>query len=231
MKKLFVANYKMNGDKNFYQKVNKEINKLDLKDTVVLCPPFVYMPFLQLKNENVLLGAQDVCAVEDKKSTGQINSTMLKEFGLNYCIVGHSERRAIGESDEIVANKVFALLEKGITPIVCVGEKTKRSGLSVLQKQVKSALSKAKSKSKIVFAYEPVWAIGTGEQPTVEKINEALTIVKTIAKECGFKVQVLYGGSVNGSNIKEVSSSVADGFLMGGVSLKLDEFIGIVKGE
>ena len=228
---IFVANYKMNGDKNFYQKVNKEINKLELKDTVVLCPPFVYMPFLQIKNENVFVGAQDVCAVEDKKSTGQINVSMLKDFDLTYCIVGHSERRAIGETDDIVSNKVCALQQKGITPIVCVGEKTKRSGLSVLKKQVEIALSKANGKSKIVFAYEPVWAIGTGEQPTVEKINEALNMIKTFAKEYGYKVKVLYGGSVNGSNIKEVSKSVADGFLMGGVSLKLDEFIKIVREE
>ena len=230
MKKLFVANYKMNGDKNFYQKVNKVINKLKSKDTVILCPPFVYMPFFKLKNKNVSLGAQDVCAVEDKKSTGQTSVSMLKEFNVKYCIVGHSERRAIGETDDMVANKVQLLQAKDVVPIVCVGEKSKTTKLNVLVEQVRIALSKAENK-QIIFAYEPVWAIGTGVQPSVNKINNAIKIVKNAAKDCGFDVKVLYGGSVNLNNIKEVEKSVAEGFLMGGVSLKLDEFCSIIKGE
>ena len=227
---IFVANYKMNGNKDFYKKVNKIFNKLKVKDTIVLCPPFVYMPFFKMKNKNVSLGSQDISSLENKKSTGQINGKMLKEMNVLYTLIGHSERRELYETDEIVANKVNYAQENGITPIVCVGEKTKTAKLDVLVDQVETALSKAKSK-EIIFAYEPVWAIGSGEVPTVKKINKALNIIKETALKKGFEVKVLYGGSVNLSNCKELRTSVADGFLMGGVSLKVDEFISIVKGE
>lgn len=227
---IFVANYKMNGDKNFYSEVNKVMNKLKSKDTVILCPPFVYMPFLDVKNKNMFLGSQDVCAVENKKSTGQISAKMLNELNVDYALIGHSERREIGETDEIVSKKVMLAQENGIIPIVCVGEKTKTSRLDVLKLQVEIALSNAQNK-EIIFAYEPIWAIGSGEIPTIERINKALNLIKQIAKEKGFDVKVLYGGSVNLSNHNELKTSVADGFLMGGVSLKLDDFCAIVKGE
>lgn len=230
MKKLLVANYKMNGNKNFYQKVNKVVNKLKSEDTVVLCPPFVYMPFFKIKNKNIYLGSQDVANVDNNKSTGQISAKMLKEFNVKFSIVGHSEKRTLGETDDIISEKVKIAQEHGIVPIVCVGEKNKTSKFGVLVEQVKNALSKAK-KRDVVFAYEPVWAIGTGVQPTVSKIDKAIKLIKETAKECGFDVLVLYGGSVNLSNFQEVKKSIADGFLMGGVSHNLDEFAQIVKGE
>ena len=230
MQKLLVANYKMNGNKNFYQKVSKIINKQKLTDTLVLCPPFVYMPFLKIKNKNVAIGAQDICSVENGKSTGQINAQMFKEFNVKYTIVGHSERRANGESDALIAQKVNVAQGNDIIPIVCVGEKTKTAKLDVLTEQVKSALTLAENE-EIVFAYEPVWAIGSGVQPTVEKINKAIKLVKDTANNLGFEVKVLYGGSVNSKNFQEVSKSNADGFLFGGVSNKIDEFITILKGE
>lgn len=230
MKKLLVANYKMNGDKNFYQQVNKVFNKLKSEDTIVLCPPFVYMPLLKIKNDCVFVGSQDIASVENKKSTGQISAKMVKELGAKYCIIGHSERRALGETDEIVAQKVFMAQTNGLIPIVCVGEESFGESLNILAEQVKVALSKAENK-KIVFAYEPVWAIGTGEQPTITNIKKAVKIIKITAKHCGHSVDVLYGGSVNASNYKDIQKANVDGYLMGGVSLKLDEFIKIVKGE
>ena len=230
MEKLLVANYKMNGNQNFYKKVNKVVNKLKMKDTIVLCPPFVYMPFFKIKNKNVFLGAQDVCSQINKKSTGQISATMLNEFNVSYVIVGHSERRALGETDLDIANKVETAQVNNLKPIICVGETNKGSGLEILETQVKLALTKAVEK-EVIFAYEPVWAIGTGEQPSVTKINNAIKIIKNTAKEFGFNVKVLYGGSVNASNYKEIQKANVDGFLMGGVSLKVDEFIKIVKGE
>lgn len=226
---IFVANYKMNGNIDFYKKVNKIFNKMKVEDTIVLCPPFVYMPFLKLKNKNIHLGAQDVSGNENKKSTGQLTASMLKEFDVKYCIVGHSERREIGETNEIIADKVKRCHEQNIIPIVCVGEKTKTAKLDILIDQVKIALSKAENK-QVIFAYEPVWAIGSGEIPSVKNINKALKLIKETASEMGFDVKVLYGGSVNLSNHEEVKTSIADGFLMGGVSLKLEEFIKIVKG-
>lgn len=227
---IFVANYKMNGDKNFYQKVNKVFNKLKVEDTIVLCPPFVYMPFLKLKKENVYLGSQDVAGEINKQSTGQISVKMLNDFNVKYSIVGHSERRAIGETDETVAKKVNIAQVNGIIPIVCVGENSKSAGLDIIEKQVKIALLQA-TKNEIIFAYEPIWAIGSGLQPTISQINEAVKIIKTTAKDAGFDVKILYGGSVNLSNYKEIQKAKIDGLLMGGVSLKLEDFIKIVKGE
>ena len=230
MKKLFVANYKMNGDKNFYLQVNKVFNKLKSEDTIVLCPPFVYMPLLKIKNKSVYLGSQDISGNENKKSTGQISARMLKDFGVKFSIIGHSERRAIGETDEWVAEKVMKAQNADIIPIICVGEENFGENLDVITSQVEMALSKAENK-EIIFAYEPVWAIGTGEQPTVTNIKKALKIIKITAKHCGYSVKVLYGGSVNASNYKAIEKAGVDGYLMGGVSLKLDEFVKIVKGE
>ena len=230
MQKLLVANYKMNGNKNFYKKVNKVVNKLKVKDTIVLCPPFVYMPFFKIKNKQCSLGSQDIAIEENKQSTGQISANMLKEFGVKYSIIGHSERRAIGEADEMIANKVLFAQQNDIVPIVCIGEKNKTQKLNIIEEQVKNAINLAKEK-ELIFAYEPIWAIGTGIQPTIKQINKAVEIIKTTAKDLGFVVKVLYGGSVNEKNYKEVLKSKADGLLMGGVSNKLDEFVKILKGE
>lgn len=230
MKKLLVANYKMNGNIDFYQKGTKVLNKIKLKDTVVLCPPFVYMPFLKIKNKNIKLGAQDISNVENTKSTGQISGKMLNEFNCKYTIVGHSERRANGETNWFVADKVHNAHKHDIIPIICVGESTKTSKLDVLVEQVGISLSKAETK-EIIFAYEPIWAIGSGEKPINAKINKAVKMIKETAKELGFEVKVLYGGSVNSENYKEIFNADVDGLLIGGVSNKLDEFVKILKGE
>ena len=230
MDKLIVANYKMNGNINFYKKVCKKVNILKLKDTVVLCPPFVYMSFMKIKNKNIFLGCQDIANEKSSKATGQISAEMLKEFNVSYSIVGHSERRAIYENNEQVANKVKICAESGIIPIVCVGEASKTSKLDVLKEQVKSAVSKA-DKGEVVFAYEPIWAIGSGVVPTIEKINYAIDLIKSTLGEIGKECKVLYGGSVNVANYKQLLNSKADGFLLGGVSNNVDDFITIIKGE
>ena len=188
------------------------------------------MPFFKIKNKNVFLGSQDVSIAENTKSTGQISGKMLKEFNIKYSIIGHSERRAIGETDLIVADKVKNCVENCIYPIVCVGEQNKTSKLDVLVEQVKLALSKVQN-TDVIFAYEPVWAIGTGEQPTIKQIDKAVSLINKTAKNLGFDVPVLYGGSVNSKNYKEILTSKADGLLMGGVTLKIDEFLKILKGE
>ena len=225
---IFVANYKMNGDKNFYIKVNKIFSKFKSLDTIVLCPPFVYTPFLELKH--VALGVQNVAARENKQSTGEISARMLADLGAKYAIIGHSERREMGETDEMVALKVNMAQTYGVIPIVCVGEKNKADNVMLVADQVKAALSK-RVNDEIIFAYEPIWAIGSGEIPTVEQIDNVLRIIRDAAAEQGVSVKVLYGGSVNLKNHKELRTSIADGFLMGGVSLKLDDFVSIIKGE
>lgn len=230
MNKLIVANYKMNGNADFYKKVSQKVNSLKLKDTVVLCPPFVYIPFMKMKNKSLFLGCQDIANEQSTKATGQTAAYMLKEFGVSYAIVGHSERRAVYENNEQVANKVGICISNGIVPIVCVGEASQTSKLDVLIEQVKSAVSKA-GKGEIVFAYEPIWAIGSGVVPTIEKINYAIDMIKSTLNELGLECKVLYGGSVNVANYKLLLTSNADGFLLGGVSNKLDDFISILKGE
>lgn len=230
MQKLIVANYKMNGNSEFYNSVKSVINNLKVKDTeIVLCPPFIYLPNLKIKNKKVFVGVQDISIEVNSKSTGQISPNMIKEFGASYAIIGHSERRAIGETDDTVAYKVFNAVNNNINPIICVGEENKHSSLDVLKQQVVRALSKVKK--NVIFAYEPVWAIGSGEIPTISQINDAIYIIKSTANKIGFKdVKVLYGGSVNELNYKDLLKSNADGFLLGGISLNLEKFISLVQG-
>ena len=226
MGKLFVANYKMNGNKDFFHSVNT-LNKIRLKDTkLILCPPFVYLPNLRPKRFS--LGAQDVCEVVDKKSTGEISVDMLTDLNVQYVIVGHSERRKMGETDKLIANKTRLALEYNIVPIVCVGEEKFRSNIDNIKEQVKIILEN--TDREVIFAYEPIWAIGTGKVPTINKINKVIALIKSIANEYDRKCQVLYGGSVNLQNYRELLKSDADGFLVGGLSLKLDDFINVLKG-
>ena len=224
---MVVANYKMNGDRKFYSRVLKVVNKYNKKDTkIILCPPFVYIPFMKLKSAN--LGAQDISSTVNNKSTGQIGPSMLKEFGVKYTLVGHSERRAEGETDETVAMKVKTAVSHDLVPIICVGEEKKGDKIDIVSTQVEKALSLV-DKGEIIFAYEPVWAIGSGIQPTTKQINKAISTIKKVASKSGHEVKVLYGGSVNGNNFSEIVKTDADGYLLGGVSNRLDEFASILK--
>lgn len=237
MHKFVVANYKMNGSEDFFAFVNKKLNKERTKDTkIVLCPPFVYLHDFKKNNakltkNNIYLGAQDLASEDNKKSTGQISAKMIDEMGCKYVIVGHSERRAIYETDEIVAKKAIEAIRHGLVPIVCVGEETKDAGIAQVKAQVKAVFKALKNaemneKDLIIFAYEPVWAIGTGEVPNVKQINKAKQAILSVLD---FEPPVLYGGSVNGQNYTELLGEM-DGFLLGGVSLKVDEFLSIVRG-
>ena len=226
MHKLFVANYKMNGNKAFYRSVN-QLNKIRLKDTkLILCPPFVYLPIL--KNKHFSLGAQDICEFERGGSTGEISAEMLVEHNVKYVLVGHSDRRKIGETDYTISKKVDLATKYGITPIVCLGEEKFRSKIEDIESQVESVVTG--TDGELIFAYEPIWAIGTGKVPTVKKINQAIAMIKDICSKHGKTYKVLYGGSVNKENYTELMKSDADGFLAGGLSLKLDDFVSVLKG-
>ena len=237
MHKFVVANYKMNGSEDFFAFVIKKLKKLETKDTkIVLCPPFVYLHEFKKNNakltkNNISLGAQDVASENNKKSTGQINADMLVDMGCKYVIVGHSERRAIYETDEIVAKKTVEAIKHGLVPIVCVGEESKDAGITQVKAQVRAVFKALKAeglnaKENVIFAYEPVWAIGTGEVPNVKQINKAKQAILSVLD---FEPTVLYGGSVNGQNYTDLLGEM-DGFLLGGVSLKVDEFLSIVRG-
>ncbi len=226
---LVVANYKMNGNAKFYATVQEKLNSLRVKGTkIVLCPPFVYLSIFK-KSVHFALASQDISLAADSKSTGQISAQMLKEFNVQYCLIGHSERREIGETDAMVAKKVENACQNGIIPIICVGEKSKADKQSGIANQVKKALESV-GKQEIVFAYEPVWAIGTGETPSCSHINRAAKIIRDNCKKLGYECKVLYGGSVNEKNYSKFLPCEIDGFLIGGASKNIDEFINIVKG-
>jgi triosephosphate isomerase len=165
---------------------------------------------------------------------------MLQSFSVEYVIVGHSERRALGETDEMVNKKIHALLKKKITPVVCVGEKNRDEQgnfFNVVTEQIKSLVKDLAPKdlTKVVIAYEPVWAIGTGKTATVEDVKEMqIFIVSTLTKlydrKTAEKITLLYGGSVKASIAKELfEQGGMQGFLVGGASLQAEEFINIVK--
>jgi len=236
--KLIVANWKMNKTpketKEYLETFLRLIEGVDDNVEILICPPFTSLCIAWdiLKGSKVKLGAQN-CHYEQKGAfTGEISLDMLKELGVSYVIVGHSERRWIfGETDELINKKVIACLEKGIRPILCVGEKMeeREAGmtLKVIESQLKLALSGLDGVSeRIDIAYEPVWAIGSGNPATPEDAQ----LVHSFIKELLGKVRVLYGGSVNPQNAGEfLSMPDVDGLLVGGASLDPSSFAQIVK--
>ncbi len=221
-----------------------EITKnMDLKFTVLICPPFVNLGncISILKDSNVTVGAQN-CWYEEKGAfTGEISVDMLKSVGCTYCIVGHSERRTIfGESDEIINKKAKALLKSGLKPIICIGEtlEERNSGntYKVLFHQLDNSFVGFSEEDwkNVVIAYEPVWAIGTGVTATPEQAQEAHhNIRKYVAEKYGdiaSQSLILYGGSMNEKNALELLNlDDVNGGLIGGASLKVDSFVSIIN--
>lgn len=231
MHKIIVANYKMNGSKKLYRSILNKLNKLELKDTeLILCPPFLYVPFFKISNDAIHLGVQDISNVINKKSTGQISPEMAKEFGVEYSIVGHSERRSLGETDELINQKIKVSLSSGITPILCVGERSKDESSNMVLNQMKNAIKGIKNHLKLIIAYEPVWAIGTGEIPSVAHVNRVTKSLRKYLDKVDIDYKILYGGSISDKNYQDMQRSDIDGFLVGGVSLEVNKFIEIVKG-
>lgn len=246
MKKFVIANWKMNPNTVKVAKVLFDEVVKGLKDVkkakVVICPPFVYLPALQDLKSNIRLGAQD-CFWEDKGSfTGEISLPMLKSFGCKYVIIGHSERRQfLNETDRMINKKIKAALIKNLRPIFCLGEskkdKDRGKTQTVLKRQLENGLKKI-SKSdikKIIFAYEPLWAIGSGKPCSLDEANVIRLFIKKVVTQKYFRsitneIKILYGGSVNSSNVKNfIQEAGFQGVLVGGVSLKPKEFIKLVK--
>ena len=210
----------------------------------VVCPPFTSLMTLSeaLNGTGIGLGAQDLHWEEKGAFTGQIAPNMVKEF-CSYVIIGHSERRAyFGETDETVNKKVHAALKAGLTPIVCVGETLDQyeSGLTseVVRRQINAGLAGIDSAiaAQIVVAYEPVWAIGTGKASSAENANSVHAnairpVLSGLFGESNAQaIRILYGGSVTAANAAEFfAQSDIDGALVGGASLKVDEFVAITK--
>jgi triosephosphate isomerase len=211
---------------------------------IVVCPPSVYVQSVAaaLKGSNIGVGAQNVYFEKEGAFTGEISAGMHKDIGCQYVILGHSERRNIlGESSELVNLKVHAALAAGLIPIVCVGEllKERKAGttVQVICRQFDGSFSgvSAENMKKCVIAYEPVWAIGTGEVATpeqAEEVHESIRkmIEKNYNKEVAEAVRIQYGGSVNDKNAKAILAKPnVDGALVGGASLKVEPFMGIIR--
>ena len=207
-----------------------------------LCAPFPLIPALKaaLAGSQVKVGAQDVSAHDKGAYTGEVSAAQLADLGVDYCIIGHSERRAYhAESDELVNAKLKALLGAGITPIMCCGESLEQRDagvtLSFVESQIKGGLAgvSAEEMKKVVIAYEPIWAIGTGRTATAEQAQEVCGYIRGVlanlyGAELACGVQILYGGSMNGKNAKELLAQPdIDGGLIGGASLK-PEFADII---
>ncbi len=209
---------------------------------VAICPPFTLLQHLGELTEGspVSLGAQNVYHQNSGAFTGEVSPPMLLEWGLKWCIVGHSERRSLcGETDDLVRQKVVALLQHGIQPILCVGEALEQREAGkhedVVTRQLRHALTglNADDQRLCVIAYEPIWAIGTGKTACPDQANKMhglirRELVELSSERIASEVRILYGGSVNATNAKDLlGQPEIDGALVGGASLKIHEFPGI----
>ncbi len=247
MRKAIVAgNWKMNGNSESINELMgalvDNLQGLDAVETLV-CPPAVYLAQVKslIGDSAVKLGAQNVSQFESGAYTGENAPGMLADLGCQYVILGHSERRAIfAEQDADIAAKFAAAIEAGLAPILCVGEtlEERESGntMGVVGGQLKAVLDACgvESFAKAVIAYEPVWAIGTGKTATPEQAQEVHQAVRAIvaeySAEVGAGVRILYGGSVNAANAAELFANAdVDGGLVGGASLKANDFIAICR--
>jgi triosephosphate isomerase len=242
--KLVAGNWKMHGSRAENAPLVEAILATAVTDSVecVLCPPFVYLQEIgrMLRGVAVKLGAQDVCAEAQGAHTGEISAAMLKDVGCEYVIVGHSERRAqFCENDVLVARKFAALTARGLTPILCLGEQLaeREAGRmhEVVGRQLEAVVSLTgiEAFANAVIAYEPVWAIGTGRTASPEQAQEVHALIRQQLAGRDAKIaaslRILYGGSVKAGNARALFSMPdIDGGLIGGASLKAEEFLAIV---
>ena len=242
MKSIIIANWKCNPcsltkARQLFSKINKGVEGAEAK--VVICPPSAFLNAIPEK-PNFSLGCQN-CFYKEGAFTGEVSFSMAKSLKCRYAIIGHSERRSIfSEDDEMINKKVIASLEQGITPILCIGEnKSEREEgrtFEILGEQLSSDLEGLSSDdaSKIIIAYEPIWAIGTGNFAKKEEVAAVKEFIDKLLRESygalSEKIRIIYGGSVNSSNIADyIFGAGMNGALVGGASLNAKEFLGIIK--
>jgi len=248
MKPLIVANWKCNPvtlkrAEQVFVLVKKNIKNIKNIE-IVVCPPFVYLPKFKAQSLKFKLGAQDVFWQGRGAFTGEISPKMLKDLGVEYIILGHSERRQIlKETDEMINNKLKAVLGAGLKPILCIGEtqEEKKEGITkrVIRRQLEKDLKEIQnSKFKIqnlIIAYEPIWAIGTGKSCLPQEALKAKVFISNVlkvlfGKKIAEKIRILYGGNVSSKNgLFYIKEAKMDGLLVGGISLKPKEFIKLLQ--
>lgn len=241
---LIAGNWKMNTTVSeaiiLVRSMIDDLDRIKGVDKLV-CPPFVSLNAVRdiLSDTSVMLGAQNMYFKEKGAYTGEISPLMLKEL-CSFVVLGHSERRQyFKETDEIVNNKVKTAIQFGIIPILCVGESLEQNDTGkteeVITKQVKAALANIKPDRTLVIAYEPVWAIGTGKAATAQQANDTIRLIRNTIhnmwdENISKNMRILYGGSVTASNIAEyIREPDIDGALVGGASLKVEDFISITR--
>ena len=236
---IVAANWKLNGDLALVSNMSKALSEVELAENVqvILCPSMMHIGVLTtVKNDNFAVGAQNASEQLKGAFTGETSVEMLKEFGVEYVILGHSERRSIyHESSHLVAQKVATALKAGVTPILCIGEsedeRASNQTETVLASQLQPVIDEVgiQAFANIVVAYEPVWAIGTGKTASPEMAQETHAFIRKFLGELNAdvaqQIALLYGGSVNATNSEELFAQAdIDGGLIGGASLKVDEF-------
>jgi triosephosphate isomerase len=245
-KPLIAGNWKMNNDVKESLDLARSLESSQLnKDVdVLICPPFtsIYAVIDELKNSSIKVGAQNMHFENKGAFTGEVSPSMLKSMGVEYVIIGHSERRQhFGETDQIINKKIKAALVNGLKPILCVGESLEQREMDIQEETVKNQLLidlngiNKNDALNIVVAYEPIWAIGTGRTATNEQANEMSSFIRKIlgeifTKEYADNIIIQYGGSVKASNMSDImSQSDIDGALVGGASLNANEFIKVIN--
>ncbi|MDD2397003.1 MAG: triose-phosphate isomerase [Tissierellia bacterium] len=245
-KKLIAGNWKMNCDVEESLNLARKLSSSEFNNDVdvLVCPPFtsLYTVIQELKNSSIKVGAQNMHFEDNGAFTGEVSPVMLKNMGVEYVIIGHSERRQhFGETDQTINKKIKACLKHGLKPILCVGESLEQREAGVEKETVRAQLIKdldgVTEGLKIVVAYEPIWAIGTGKTATSAQANEMASFIRTVlgniyTVDIANNIIIQYGGSVKASNTKEIMlQSDIDGALVGGASLNADEFTKIANYE
>lgn len=245
-KPIIAGNWKMNLSINdaikFIQEVKNEVSNTDVEP--VICAPFTFLKDLKeaTKGTNIKIGAQNMHFEDSGAFTGEISAPMLKELDIDYCVVGHSERRQyFAETDETINKKLKQAFKYDIIPILCVGEtlEERETGKTndIVKSQVVADIEGLDKEliSKLVIAYEPIWAIGTGKTATSQQANEVISYIREVVKELyndeiSENIRIQYGGSVKPDNVEEImNQSDIDGALVGGASLKPSDFIKLVN--
>jgi triosephosphate isomerase len=250
MRKPFVAgNWKMNSDSHSSVSLAKAIatgsrEAAGAAVRIAVCPPFVYLQAVveSLSASSIAIGAQDIYHEQDGAFTGEISAAMLKDVGCTYVLCGHSERRhVIGETDELINKKVIAAINGGLLPIFCIGERLSERKADktsdVVSTQIRQGLAglSVEKAAAVTVAYEPVWAIGTGLTATPQQAQEVQEFIRRLlgemyGGELAEEIRILYGGSVKPENAAELMREEdVDGLLVGGASLKADDFLAIIR--
>ena len=235
-RKVFIGgNWKSNGDQKFVKSHCEFLNSIEFEPSkceVAVCPISIHIPAVQAQlNPRYIVSAQNVSMFDNGAYTGEISAKQLRDMAVDWTLIGHSERRQyFGEDEEVIAKKVKIALDNGMSVIACIGEKLAEreanQTMDVIQTQMKTLVSAVSDWSRVVIAYEPVWAIGTGKTATPQQAQEVhdeirKLLVSQVSQEVANSVRVIYGGSVTDQNANElIAEKDIDGFLVGGASLK-----------